>query len=158
MTAKQAIDGAVIGDRDQTLLENGFSLPGINGFLALLSVQDPFLEKPEETYGRIEDFVIDNLEALLDQTVPKAEEVAHRSCDSLGHEVTNEDLDFWIEAVTKMAASALVERIMEISGTQEMILERYSRNAICGHVHDRAKDKMKKLGRKVDNNFPTGLI
>jgi hypothetical protein len=133
---------------------NGFTLPGINGLLALLSVDDPFMEKPEETYSRIEDFVIDNLETLLQQTIPIAEEqlAAHKKEWDLTVSIDPDSLsslDEWIVIITKMAAHALVESIIDFSGTKEMILRRYSEGAIRQHVFDRVKAKIKNFGIRV---------
>jgi RNase adaptor protein for sRNA GlmZ degradation len=133
---------------------NGFTLPGINGLLALLSVDDPFMEKPEETYSRIEDFVIENLEALLEQTIPIAEEqlAAHKKEWDLTVSIDPDSLsslDEWIVIITKMAAHALVESIIDFSGTKEMILRRYSESAIRQHVFDRVKAKIKNFGIRV---------
>jgi RNase adaptor protein for sRNA GlmZ degradation len=133
---------------------NGFTLPGINGLLALLSADDPFMEKPEETYSRIEDFVIENLEALLEQTIPIAEEqlAAHKKEWDLTVSIDPDSLsslDEWIVIITKMAAHALVESIIDFSGTKEMILRRYSESAIRQHVFDRVKAKIKNFGIRV---------
>ena len=156
VTAKQAIDLSIrrrgiflekAQGHAMALLESGFTLPGINGFLALLSVHDPFLEKPEETYQRIEDFVIDNLETLLEQTIPVAEQqlAAHKKEWDLTVSIDPDSLsslDEWVVIITKMAGHAL-------SGTEEMILGRYSEGAIRQHVFDRVKAKIKKLGGAV---------
>ena len=164
VTAKQAIDLSIRSRGiflekawgRTALLESGFTLPGINGFLALLSVHDPFLEKPEETYQRIEDFVIDNLETLLQQTIPVAEQqlAAHKKEWDLTVSIDPDSLsslDEWVVIITKMAGHALVERIMALSGTEEMILGRYSEGAIRQHVFDRVKAKIKKLGVVYDS-------
>ena len=163
MTAKQAIDlsigrGGIFLEKARghamALLESGFTLPGINGLLALLSVHDPFMEKPEETYSRIEDFVIENLEALLEQTIPIAEEqlAAHKKEWDLTVSIDPDSLsslDEWIVIITKMAGHAMVESIMALSGTEEMILRRYSEGAIRQHVFDRVKAKIKNFGIRV---------
>lgn len=155
MTAKQAIDSTLLESYDLPMgWTNGFTLPGINGLLALLSVDDPFMEKPEETYSRIEDFVIENLEALLEQTIPIAEEqlAAHKKEWDLTVSIDPDSLsslDEWIVIITKMAAHALVESIIDFSGTKEMILGRYSESAIRQHVFDRVKAKIKNFGIRV---------
>lgn len=141
MTAKQAID--------RTVTRRDFNLPAnaINGLLALLSVQDPFMEKPEETYEMIEDFVIDNLELLLDQTMPMAKDAFGSKSLKPERPQIRPNLDVYIQTMTMMAAMAMVNRVLDLSGAKDMVLQRYSEGAIRDHVITRVKAKIKDLGR-----------
>lgn len=141
MTAKQAID--------RTVTRRDFNLPAnaINGLLALLSVQDPFMEKPEETYEMIEDFVIDNLELLLDQTMPMAKDAFGSKSLQPERPQIRPNLDVYIQTMTMMAAMAMVNRVLDLSGAKDMVLQRYSEGAIRDHVITRVKAKIKDLGR-----------
>jgi len=140
VTAKQAID--------RTITRRDFNLPAnaINGLLALLSVQDPFLEKPEETYEMIEDFVIDNLDLLLDQTIPMATDAVSRNSQQSERPDRPQilpNLDIYIQTMTMMAALTMVNRIINLSG---MVLQRYSEGSIRDHVITRVKAKIKDMG------------
>ena len=141
MTAKQAID--------RTVTRRDFNLPAnaINGLLALLSVQDPFMEKPEETYEMIEDFVIDNLDLLLDQTIPMATDAFGSNSLQPERPQIRPNLDVYIQTMTMMAALAMVNRVLDLSGAKDMVLQRYSEGAIRDHVITRVKAKIKDLGR-----------
>ena len=141
MTAKQAID--------RTVTRRDFNLPAnaINGLLALLSVQDPFMEKPEETYEMIEDFVIDNLDLLLDQTMPMAKDAFGSKSLQPERPQIRPNLDVYIQTMTMMAAMAMVNRVLDLSGAKDMVLQRYSEGAIRDHVITRVKAKIKDLGR-----------
>ena len=141
MTAKQAID--------RTVTRRDFNLPAnaINGLLALLSVQDPFMEKPEETYEMIEDFVIDNLDLLLDQTIPRAKDAFGSNSLQPKRPQIRPNLDVYIQTMTMMAAMAMVNRVLDLSGAKDMVLQRYSEGAIRDHVITRVKAKIKDLGR-----------
>ena len=141
MTAKQAID--------RTVTRRDFNLPAnaINGLLALLSVQDPFMEKPEETYEMIEDFVIDNLDLLLDQTIPRAKDAFGSNSLQPKRLQIRPNLDVYIQTMTMMAAMAMVNRVLDLSGAKDMVLQRYSEGAIRDHVITRVKAKIKDLGR-----------
>ena len=141
MTAKQAID--------RTVTRRDFNLPAnaINGLLALLSVQDPFMEKPEETYEMIEDFVIDNLDLLLDQTIPMATDAFGSNSLQPERPQIRPNLDVYIQTMTMMAAMAMVNRVLDLSGAKDMVLKRYSEGAIRDHVITRVKAKIKDLGR-----------
>jgi hypothetical protein len=134
VTAKQAIDQAI-----QESNPHGFTIPGMDSFLAMLSVEDPFRENPEETYAKIEDFVIDNLEHILEQVKPIAMEKAG-SDYSMGE---------WSYLLTKMVAHGLVSKIIENSGSQESIEDRYSSYGILSHVHDRVHRRFMELGLPV---------
>ena len=143
MTAKQAID--------RTVTWRDFNLPAnaINGLLALLSVQDPFLEKPEETYEMIEDFVIDNLDLLLDQTIPMATDAVSRNSQQSERPDRPQilpNLDIYIQTMTMMAALTMVNRIINLSGAKDMVLQRYSEGSIRDHVITRVKAKIKDMG------------
>ena len=140
MTAKQAID--------RTVTRRDFNLPAnaINGLLALLSVQDPFLEKPEETYEMIEDFVIDNLDLLLDQTIPMAKDAVSRNSQQSERPQILPNLDIYVQTITMMAALTMVNRVLDLSGAKDMVLQRYSEGAIRDHVITRVKAKIKDMG------------
>lgn len=140
MTAKQAID--------RTVTRRDFNLPAnaINGLLALLSVQDPFLEKPEETYEMIEDFVIDNLDLLLDQTIPMAKDAVSRNSQQSERPQILPNLDIYVQTITMMAALTMVNRIINLSGAKDMVLQRYSEGSIRDHVITRVKAKIKDMG------------
>jgi hypothetical protein len=138
VTAKQAID--------RTITRRDFNLPtnAINGLLALISVQDPFLEKPEETYSRIEDFVIENLDLLLDQTIPMAKDAVRHQRSERPQILPN--LDIYIQTMTMMAALTMVNRVLDLSGAKDMVLQRYSDGGIRDHVITRVKAKIKDMG------------
>jgi len=143
VTAKQAID--------RTVTRRDFNLPAnaINGLLALLSVQDPFLEKPEETYEMIEDFVIENLDLLLDQTIPMAKDAVSRNSQQSERPDRPQilpNLDIYIQTMTMMAALTMVNRIINLSGAKDMVLQRYSEGSIRDHVITRVKAKIKDMG------------
>ena len=141
MTAKRAIDQAI-----EESNPHGFTIPGMDSFLAMLSVEDPFRENPEETYAKIEDFVIDNLEHILEQVKPLAME----KIKAMGNAGVLSDVpysvDEWSYLLTKMVAHGLVEKIIKDSGSQESIDDRYSSYAICHHVYDRVQRRFKELG------------
>jgi hypothetical protein len=134
VTAKRAIEEAV--ERSTT---PGFTIPGMDGFLAMLSVEDPFSENPESTYAKIEDFVIENLEHILEQVKPIAMEKA-------GSDYSTGE---WSYLLTKMVAHGLVSKIIENSGSQESIEDRYSSYGILSHVHDRVHRRFMELGLPV---------
>jgi hypothetical protein len=137
VTAKQAID--------RTITRWDFNLP-INGLLALISVQDPFLEKPEETYEMIEDFVIENLDLLLDQTIPMAKDAVSRNSQQSERPQILPNLDIYVQTITMMAALTMVNRVLDLSGAKDMVLQRYSEGGIRDHVITRVKAKIKDIG------------
>ena len=49
--------------------------------------------------------------------------------------------------MTMMAAMAMVNRVLDLSGAKDMVLQRYSEGAIRDHVITRVKAKIKDLGR-----------
>jgi hypothetical protein len=140
VTAKQAID--------RTITRRDFNLPtnAINGLLALISVQDPFLEKPEETYEMIEDFVIENLDLLLDQTIPMAKDAVSRNSQQSERPQILPNLDIYVQTITMMAALTMVNRVLDLSGAKDMVLQRYSEGGIRDHVITRVKAKIKDIG------------
>jgi hypothetical protein len=144
VNAKRAIDQAI--EESNPL---GFTIPGMDSFLAMLSVEDPFRENPEETYAKIEDFVIDNLEHILEQVKPLAMEKI-KEVKAMGNAGFLSDdqygVDEWSYLLTKMVAHGLVEKIIKDSGSQESIDDRYSSYAICRHVYDRVQKRFKELG------------
>lgn len=116
---------------------NEFDLPGINSFLALLSVQDPFFEKPEETYARIEDFVIDNLDSVVEKAKKMLKLIPPPSNPSV-----------WFDVIARMVAFNCVQYIMEKSQTLDSILTRYSMNGIQNSVGERVTEMLKLLSTK----------
>lgn len=142
MTAKRAIDQAMWESRDQM---GPWTIPGLDSFLALLSVEDPFRENPEETYAKIEDFVIDNLEHIRKQVKPLAME----KVDEFKGEDFSYDVDEWSYLLTQMVANGFVEKIIQDDSGWESITDRYSSIAIGHHVHDRVKKRFIELGLPV---------
>jgi hypothetical protein len=134
MIAKHAIDMVV--QESKPLVAN---LVPVDQILAIIRIEDPFDEKPEDTYKLIEDWVIDHLPTVYQ----RIDQLVDAVTNNLRIQKVGEDT--FTKMVLITAAHVLVDYIIQTSNRTD-IYDRYSDNAIMHHVFDRAKSKMSTMG------------
>ncbi len=137
MTAKLAIDWALLEEQGEPI--PNFTIPGMDEFLAVMRMEDPLQDMgPEEAYAKIENFVMDHLDDIIELSKPWAQ-----------HYIDKGSNENWLEIMVKMASWFLVDKLMKESGHYDSILERYHSWAISDHIGDRVVAKFRQLGLPV---------
>jgi len=144
VTVKESIDQVVLRSRPHSLLledQDLLELPGVNQFLAMMRVDDPFQDQPvEDAYLAIEGWVLDHIPQLIQflKENPQANWLVAAANATPGI-VKSETL------IILAAAQTLVHKIIQQSGRTD-IFDRYSETSIITRVFSKVSDELVKLG------------
>lgn len=136
--AKLVID-SVVQQRKPIVVK----LVPVDEILAILSIEDPFNERPEESYKLIEDWVIDH--------IPDIHQKIDQIVDPVSNNLRNQRVEQSLleEMILKTAANVLVDYIIRESGKSASIYDRYSDSAIVYHVYEEVEKAMRRMGLPV---------
>lgn len=115
----------------------------VDEILAILSIEDPFNERPEQSYELIEDWVIDH--------IPDIYQKIDQIIDPVSNNLRNQRVEQSLleEIILKTSANVLVDYIIQESGKSASIDDRYDHSAITYHVHERVEKVMRSMGLPV---------